>query len=172
MAVMRSIFAVFAALVWASATAWASDGGRLADFRHDMADDIAKASDYLDQTRKGENLSEFTLGWFVVGVLGDLGKQDAEMAEYLHRDGRFVESYLINVFQYNAAHEVAAFDAMAAKGHRNLRLAAREALEVLRHIPDTDDDPQAQGKDRAELALALSRLRDRMSAATTEVATQ
>jgi hypothetical protein len=161
---LSSLPAVLALLMCCAAPAAASEDA--AAFRRDAA----KASEYLHETRNGENLSSVTLGWYVVGVLADLGKRDAEVSARVHQGGRFIESYLINVFRHHPEQEVAAFDAMAARGGRNVRLAARQALEVLRHIPDSDHSPQKQARDRELLAQALESLRHWLNAAADEAA--
>jgi len=123
-----------------------------------FGEQAVKIERVLRQAREGGSVSQTRLGWLIADLLADLSARDPALSAFFHRDGRFIETYLINVFQHQAAHEVAAVEAMAAEGRRNLRLAARSALEALRHIPDDADPPANQEQDRREMIEALTEL--------------
>ena len=115
----------------------------------------------LGRAKGGEAISQARAGWFVVDLLSDMAAGDEDLSAFVHRDGRFIESYLINVFQYHAEDEVAALATLAAQPdtpHRASRQAARWGLEALRHLPDDDDPPAAQEADRQALIAALTNL--------------
>ena len=127
-----------------------------------MADQAAKVGEIVRQAKDGQPITQTRLGWLVVDLLSDLGDRDPELADFLHHDSHFIETYLITVFQYNARREVAAVDALAAQRPSPVRRAARWALEALRHIPDSDDSAAAQAQDRGEMIAALEALEDQL----------
>jgi len=49
-----------------------------------------------------------------------------------------------------------------------VRESAKDALEALRHIPESKDPPATQAKDRADLAEALTALRAELAKAAQE----
>ncbi|MGE5504463.1 MAG: hypothetical protein ACM31L_08580 [Actinomycetota bacterium] len=118
-----------------------------------------KAAVLAERARSGENLSQVTVGWYVADLLAELADRDADLARQLRPDGRLVVDYLVTRFQSRPKDEIRAVETLAAAGNRPLRLAARYALEALRHIPDDDDPPPSQAEDRDDLAAALACVR-------------
>jgi hypothetical protein len=114
-----------------------SDPEELAAFRENIAVDVRKTGSFLYDAQRGSDLSEFALGWFVLILLNELASQDEDLYAHLHDDGRVVETYLRNVFQERPQEEIAAITAMSRDGHRTIRLAAAQALEALRQLPDS-----------------------------------
>jgi hypothetical protein len=153
----RMLFA--AALVVASLPALADPSCTAAPPPAGLSDYAARAAAMAERSRQGDNLSRFTVGWYVADLLAELAERDPELARRVRPDGRLVVEYLIGPFQDHAREEIQAVDALAAKANRPVRLAARYALEALRHIPDADDPAANQAEDRADLAGALGCVR-------------
>lgn len=129
------------------------------DFRDDLLSDIDKIDTFLQKTQRGNNPSEFTLGWFVMILLNELSSQDQALFDHLHANGMNVELYLRGPFQSNPQREIAALEALAHTGNRNIRMAARWSLEALAHIPESKDSAETQALARKDLAAALGRLK-------------
>ena len=136
-----------------SRTATGDDGSA-----RDCTAEIRQVDEFLKAASQGQ-VSQFGLGMFVYVLLGEASAKDEELARYIERDDGDAASYLRNVFARQPAQEVAAVEAMAARGHHDQRLAVGYALESLSHIPDGDDAPDIQARDRGELAGALTRLK-------------
>lgn len=136
------------------------------EFRQSMLDAAQHTGDYMRQTANGKNLSELTLGWFVYDVLTEIASQDDDLNAYFNAD---VQSYLKTKFHNDPAGEVARIGDLAKQGHTTLRMAARYALETLRHIPDAGEPTTVQARDRRELLAALAMLRDFLERSTTEI---
>lgn len=130
-----------------------SDGSR-----SKIAENAAEVRQILQDAQQGKSISNMMLGSFIAGLLKDICERDAELSAYFHKNHFFIESYLMNRFQYHPAEEVAAIDAMVGSARPPLRLAARWGLESLRHIPDSDDPVPKQEQDRRDLVVALTAL--------------
>ena len=133
----------------------------LVEFRQTMVDYAGKADEYLNKIRQGKNVSDFTLGWFVYNILTEVSSIDDDLYIYLNRDDHDILHYLKTTFRDNPAGEIATLDAMAKQKNPTLRLIARFGLKSLRHIPDDDEPPDVQARDRRDLAAALAALKTR-----------
>jgi hypothetical protein len=136
------------------------------DFRQSMLDAARHVGDYMRQTADGKNLSELTLGWFVYDVLTEIASQDDDLNSYFNED---VQSYLKTKFHNDPAGEVARIDDLAKQGRHASRMAARYALEALRHIPNGGESTEVQARDRRDLLAALTMLREFLERSTTEI---
>jgi hypothetical protein len=125
------------------------------DFRQVMQQNTAKLDEYLLKTKKGNNISELTLGWFTYDILTELSSQDDGLYDYFNKDNGNIQVYLKTEFKDQPLDEIAKLETLAAQGHPTLRLAARYALETLRHIPDSSEAADIQERDRRDLAAAM-----------------
>lgn len=144
-----------------------------ADFQDTVASGVKTVDGIIADTKAGKNVSEFRLGMFQMSLLNTLGEHDPGLGTYFHKDGRTMQSYLTDVFQYHDADEITHVTAMAqapadAKTKPATRMAARDALESLRHIPEGKDPPEAQAKSRAALVEALTALKGDLAKAAKE----
>ncbi|WP_155801818.1 hypothetical protein [Magnetospirillum molischianum] len=130
--------------------------------------DITSVSEFIRQTEAGQNVSQFSLGWFIDTLLIDIAARDEELFRYFHRDGLLMSSYLQTTFQSHPEQEIATIDRMAQQGNTTLRLAARHALGALLHIPNTKDSPDVQENDRHLLLEELIALREMQEQAQDE----
>ena len=139
-------------------------------FQHRIAATIVTIDGFIQQTGAGKNLSDITLGMFVSKLLGLLGGQDVEVSKHLHAEDRFIEGYLIEVFQYHSDDEVAYFQQLAhhpdTARHRALCLATAAALDVLRNIPDQKAQPLQQAQDRLDLIRSLRTVKRQLDSLT------
>lgn len=141
----------------------------LAEFRHAIEAETAQVDGFVRKTQQGGNLTEFTLGWFVVNLLNQLCSQDQELFAYVHGDDhRSIENYLRTTFQAKPDEEMQGLGEMAERGHPATRLAARDALDALTHIPDTQSSAETQATARRELKDILLRLKLRLNAVTAQ----
>ena len=145
----------------------AGDDDDTAEFRSELADESKTVQRMIADTKAGDNLSDFRLGMFVMGLLNNLSDRDDALGGYFHKNGRLMEDYLRNTFQYHSEEEVAHVAEMAKQGNPGIRGSAQYALESLRHIPD-DKDPQTQQQDRTALIDSLTRLNDNLAKAAQE----
>ena len=129
------------------------------EFRQDMLADIDKVETFVQKTRRGINLTEITLGWFVMILLNELSAHDAGLYAHIHHDDANAELYLRNDFQPGPAREIAALEALARQGEADIRLAARDALVCLTAIPDPKTSEGQQKEARTELTAALLSLK-------------
>ena len=136
-------------------------------FRDSLGNSVKVASDLLDQTEKGKNVTEISLGMFVSKLLGTLSSRDKVIAGHIYAQGRFTESYLIDVFQNHANDEVDYFTHLSqtSKDPQEARLSAAVALalDCLRHIPDSSEAATVQARDRGDLGRSLSALKSQLS---------
>ncbi len=130
-----------------------------AEFRQQLVHDQAIVTEFLQKTEAGVNLSDFALGWFVDSFLIEIAAHDDGLSRRFYKGGQFMDTYLTETFQNHPAEEIAAIERMAERRNTTLRMAARYALEVLRHIPNTKAPPQEQARDRRDLANALRALK-------------
>jgi hypothetical protein len=128
------------------------------EFLAELADESKSVKAMIAETKAGKNLSDFRVGMSMMGLLNNLADEDDGLGAYFHKDGRLMEDYLRNTFQYHSEDEVAHLAAMEKEGNPAIRASARYALEALRHIPDEKDPPDSQAKDRDALAEALTQL--------------
>jgi len=129
------------------------------EFQEDILADVDKLDSFIQKTQHGANLTEFTLGWFVLILLDELSSQDSALFEHIHAGGMGAEHYLRHPFQADPRGEIATIEAMAQADHRTLRLATRTALEALTRIPDAKDPPEVQTATRKDLSASLMRLK-------------
>ncbi len=127
----------------------------------------------IADTKAGKNVSEFRLGMFSMSLLNTLSDRDPELGNYFHKDGRMMQSYLTDIFQYHDADEIARITAMAqappdGKTKPAIRMAARDTLEALRHIPESKDPPEEQAKARKALIDTLTALNADLAKAAKE----
>lgn len=139
------------------------------DFQHSMLENAKQAGQYLRITRDGDNISEFTLGWFVYDVLVELSSRDDALYEKFNKNNKDIADYLKTSFHDRPLAEIADLDKLAKQGHPTLRLSARYALETLRHIPNPAETQDIQLRDRRELASALATLQDLLEKSAGEV---
>lgn len=128
------------------------------DLRTDILANADEALTLASATQHGQNISTFTAGWFVEGVLTQLSSQDPALATHFGGD---VISYLKGPFSQAPEQEIAYLDKIIGQGNEpraGARQAARWALEALRAIPDSDDPPDLQQKDRQNFTTALQSL--------------
>ncbi|KIL99863.1 hypothetical protein CCC_02652 [Paramagnetospirillum magnetotacticum MS-1] len=129
------------------------------EFRQDMLSDVEKVETFLQKTRRGINLTEITLGWFVMILLNELSGHDAGLYAHIHNDDANAEQYLRTNFQTDPAAEIAALTEMAREGEFEIRMAAREALICLTTIPNPKGTAAEQSDARGELTIALLKLK-------------
>ncbi len=141
----------------------------LSEFRQELIQDADKVGDYLEQTRRGHNLSEMTLGWFICDLLTELSSQDEPLYRHFNKNGGGSQGYLRSVFPRAPAEAVAELDILAKQGNPTRRLAARYALEALRHIPDDATSAASQAEDRRALAAALATLQKLLTKSAAEI---
>ena len=134
-----------------------------AQTKSDLQSTLIAIDAFVDQTKQGRNLSDMTLGLFISSLLGQLGGLDVPLSEHLHQDGRFIEGYLSEVFQYHPDQEIAFIKAMSMPGQPLARKTAAAALDSLRYIPDTKSSAEQQAKDRISLVAALMELKCRLN---------
>jgi hypothetical protein len=127
-----------------------------AEFRDDLDSDMQRVQSLLDRTREGKNLSELTLGWFVLGLLSQLSGQDKELFQRFHPGDSSIESYLRNRFRTHPDDEIAPL--LADTPQPAVRRAAGYALQALTVIPDAKDSPAQQAECRSALAASLESL--------------
>ncbi|MBI3444702.1 MAG: hypothetical protein HY055_04955 [Magnetospirillum sp.] len=142
------------------------------EFRQEILADMDKIDTFLQKSRRGVNISEMSLGWFVMILLNELSAQDGRLFDHIHHDDANAELYLRNDFQTNPAREIAAIDAMARDGRTSIRLAAREALICLTSLPDNNTPVEVQVETRTELVAALLRLRRYLAKVAQDLAPQ
>ena len=131
----------------------------LEEFKREILSDLDKVEIFLQKTQRGNNLSEFNLGWFVMILLNELCAHDQDLYDYIHTGEMNVELYLRNSFQSNPKKEIAILDAMAKQAYPAIRLAARHALEALTQVPGNADSPAIQAQTRKDLAATLAKLK-------------
>jgi hypothetical protein len=141
----------------------------LEDFRQTMQDDAEKIGEYIAKLQSGKNISELTIGWFVYDVLTELASQDDKLYYYFNNKDHDLQLYLKIQFHDHPLAEIAALDTLARQGHPTLRLAARSALESLRHIPNSEESADIQSRDRRALAGALAISQDLLEKSAREV---
>jgi hypothetical protein len=134
-----------------------------AEFRDTLRSSAKTIDAIITDTRAGKNVSEFRLGMFSMSLLNTLAERDPGLGNYFHKDGRTMQSYLTDQFQYHDTEEIAKITAMAQApasetSKPEVRMAARDALEALRHIPEGKDTPEKQAEDRKALADTLTSL--------------
>ncbi len=139
------------------------------DFRQSLLTDARTIDKFTGETRAGENVSEFSLGWLVYTILVSASSTDERLYHFFNADGRDTQLYLRTTFHDHPVQQIAALDALIAEHPSPLRYAARYALESLRHIPESDEPPNAQQRDRGELADNLARLSANLKQAAAEV---
>jgi hypothetical protein len=157
------VLAVGGALAWwRFPAAESEDAEAAAEFRTQAATEAKTVAAMIAETKAGTNISETRLGMFMMNLLSGLAEEDDGLGTYFHRDGRLMQDYLTDQFQYHSEEEVARVAALAAQGKPAIRQSARYALEALRHIPVSKDPPETQAADRAALAAALTALDDNL----------
>ena len=129
------------------------------EFRQEMLANVDKVETFLQKTRRGINLTEITLGWFVMILLNELSGHDAGLYAHIHHDDSNAELYLRNDFQPDPAREIAVLEVLSRQGETDIRLAAREALICLTTIPDPKSTDVQQKDARTELTAALLKLK-------------
>lgn len=129
-----------------------------AEFRDNLDSDIRRVQSLLDQTREGKNLSELTLGWFVLGLLSQLSGQDKELFQRFHPDDSSIESYLRTRFRTHPDDEIAPLLASRGAPQPAVHLAAGYALQALTVIPDAKGTEAQQAECRTALAASLAAL--------------
>jgi hypothetical protein len=139
-----------------------------AEFRDTVAVETKTIAAMIADTKAGKNISEFRLGMFSMNLLNQLADRDPGLGAYFHRDGRMMQSYLTDVFQYHSDEEMAHVAALAGDGKRATRESARYALEALRHIPNPSATAETQAEDRTALADALTELNTNLAKAARE----
>jgi len=153
----------------APAVAADEDAESQQEFRSELADESKSVKKMIDETNAGKNLSDFRVGMFMMSLLNNLSDYDDGLGAYFHKDGRLMEDYLRNTFQYHSEEEVAHVAELAKQGdHPAVRESARYALEALRHIPDDKDPPTSQADDRKALAASLIQLDAKLAEAAKE----
>jgi hypothetical protein len=170
-ALLALVLAAFALPI--AAAAQSDQDEDTTDFRDEMKTCGSSVERMLADTKAGKNVSEFRLGMFSMSLLNTLGERDPELGAYFHKDGRTMQSYLTDVFQYHDADEVAHVAAMAQVPQSDtvrpaVRMSAKDTLEALRHIPEGKDPPETQAKDREALAATLATLRGDLAKAAEE----
>jgi hypothetical protein len=139
------------------------------DFRQSMQDSAKQANDYLNKTRAGTNISEFTIGWFVYDVLIELSSRDEVLYKHFNNNNKDLQDYLKSNFRDHPLEEITAIENLARQDQPTLRLSARYALEALRHIPNPAEAEEIQTRDRRELASALATLQNLLEKSAREV---
>ena len=135
-----------------------------ADFRDSLSASLMSIDTFMDQTAKGKNLSDYTLGLFASSLLATLSGQDTNVSHHIFDKGRLTEGYLSDVFQYHPADEIAFFENLQTPSKPPLHLALARTLEVLQYIPDPKSDLDTQAETRADLLNALSGLKTELTA--------
>lgn len=137
-------------------------------FQNGINGSVIVLDNLIAQTRQGKNLSDMTLGMFVLRLLGTLGSQDTEISKHLHAGDRFIEGYLTDVFQFHSETEIAFFMDLAKQTAIPKQMILREstanALDVLRNIPNGKSSQSQQNQDRLNLIKSLTILRPNLAA--------
>jgi len=145
------------------------DPVELAEFRAQMIVFAHKAGEYLEVTRRNKNLSELTVGWFVFDVLTVLSSEDDVLYAYFNSHDRDLQTYLETEFRFHSETEMIVMERLALRGNPTRCLAAKFALEALRHVPHSADPAAIQLVDRRALAAALAGLHELLTAAAQEI---
>jgi len=157
-----------AALRFAPTAAGTDDDQDHKEFVAELAGDAKSIDGMIADSKAGKNVTEFRIGMFMMSLLGTLSDEDDTLGGYFHKNGRLMEDYLRNVFQYHSEDEVAAVAAMAKQGNPGIRQSAQYALESLRHIPESKDPPANQDEDRKALVDTLTALKRHLAEAAKE----
>jgi len=142
-------------------------GDEREEARRELTADIQKTESLLNLVRRGKNLSDMTVGMFVMHVLNEMTRDDADLSRFIHRGDRTTQAYLEEVFRDHSENEVAAVEAMAGSSFH--RRSAACALETLRHIPNIREPFSAQERDRTDMAAALACLDRALKGAVEEI---
>jgi hypothetical protein len=116
---------------------------------------LPKLDIFVSQTSQGRNLSEMSLGVYISNLLGQLSSLDVPLSTHIHQGGRFIDSYLSEVFQFKPDKEIAEILHLSGDGNVQARKTAAAALECLRHIPNAKSTSADQEQDRKDLTKAL-----------------
>ena len=163
------ILAIGGAVAWKLVPASDSDDAEEArEFHTEVLTESKTIAGMIAETQSGKNITEFRIGMFMMNLLSGLAEHDNALGTYFHRDGRLMQDYLTNQFQYHSEDEVAAVAALAKQGKPGTRESARYALESLRHIPRKDDPADQQETDRKALVEALTALNQNLGKAAGE----
>jgi hypothetical protein len=136
------------------------DVAEMLEFRQEMLVFAAKTGDFLATTRNDKNLTQLAVGWFMYDVLTVLASEDDALYRHFNNQGRDLQTYLETDFRHDPDAETAAIERMTENSHNSRCLAARYALEALRHVPNPSDAPAIQDNDRRHLAAALAQLQE------------
>jgi len=158
-ALLMLLVALGGAFAWWRVPAGDADAAEAAaEFRAALPAEVKTIAAIIADSKAGKNVSEFRMGMFSMNLLNQLSDQDAALGAYFHKDGRTMQTYLTDVFQYHSEEEVARIAAMEKEGDKPVRQSAHYALEALRHIPEPKDPPADQEQDRKALIEALAAL--------------
>lgn len=135
-----------------------------ADFRDTLSTSLTSIDSFNEQTERGKNLSDYTLGLFASSLLATLSGQDSGVAAHIFDKGRLTDGYLSDVFQYHPTDEISFFETLKTPARPHLHLAVARTLEVLQYIPDPKTTPETQAETRAELLNALAGLKTELTA--------
>ncbi len=141
------------------------------EFQESLDQYATSVEHLLQDTQKGQNVSEFSMGMLSYNILMTVSSSDKSLHDYFNSGGQDIQDYLKTRFQDHPDEEIATLDKMSDRGTYPLRSSARYTLEALTHIPDAHDPPSVQQQSRAELALALERTKSYLSEAAEEVRT-
>jgi len=139
------------------------------EFQQSLGQYATSVDQMLQDTQKGQNVSEFSMGMLSYNILMTVSSTDKSLHDYFNSGGQDIQDYLKTRFQDHPEQELEALDRMSARGTYPLRSSARYTLEALTHIPDAHDPPAVQQQSRAELAVALERTKSSLTEAAEEV---
>lgn len=139
------------------------------DFHHTLESYISTIDTLIEKTRKGQNISDFSMGMLTYSVLTTLSSADKGLRAYITSGGQDVQGYLKTRFQNQPQREVDALDRMSADDSSPLLSSARYMLEALAHVPDAGDPPDAQQQSRDQMADALEHAKDSLVETAEEI---
>ncbi len=139
------------------------------EFQESLGQYATSVDQMLQDTQKGQNVSEFSMGMLSYNILMTVSSTDKSLHDYFNSGGQDIQDYLKTRFQNHPEQELEALDKMSGRGTYPLRSSARYTLEALTHIPDAHDPPAVQQQSRAELAVALERTKSSLTEAAEEV---
>jgi hypothetical protein len=139
------------------------------DFHQTLESYINTLDTLIQKTRKGDNISDFSMGMLTYSILTTLSAADGDLRSYITSGGQDVQGYLKTRFQDQPQQEVEALDRMNAKNPSPLLAGARDMLEALSHVPDSGDPPDTQKQSRDQLADALGRAREALAETAAQI---
>jgi hypothetical protein len=139
------------------------------DFHQTLESYINTIDGLIEKTRKGDNISDFSMGMLTYSILTTLSSADGTLRSYITSGGQDVQGYLKTRFQDQPQQEVDALGKLSAGNSSPSLSSARYMLEALSHVPDAGDAPDAQQRSRDRMADSLERARDALTETAADI---